>query len=452
MSDESNNSLRAMPQNADAERAVLSCAVQWPGECIVPIADAPGGSDIFYQPSHREIWKAIHAIHESGRAVDTISLSTELDERGKLESVGGPRAVAELLDDVPSVDLLPDYLKFLEGPYQRRTAIRDLSLAVSRLYDIPADSDTESILTEANATLNGILETGASSDTVRKMNEVMLSAVEILQERYNDDSPIPGIATGFQELDENTNGFPRGKPIVIGGRPGDGKTAFGFQIASQIATSGTPTAVFSVEMFSEELAFRKLSADSKIDGLKLSRGDLSKHDFSRAIAAAQKSVDLPLWFDDRANMGLPHIVATTRKLVREHGVQCVLVDYLQLIREPDDSRNRIDAVSKLMAGLTALAKEQNVALIVLAQLNRESTKRKDGKPVIADLKDSSSIEQDAFGVLLLHHKDRNEEEDDGMADTISNVDCIVAKWRGGRTGPVPLHFVKPTTTFESIAK
>lgn len=446
-----NDSLRSLPNNPDAERAALSCALQWPDECIDQIAARPEGEALFYRPAHRDIWRGIRSLRESGEPVELVGLATELERQGKIEGVGGIKGLADLLDDVPAASLLPEYLRFLAEAYRPRTAIQRLTTAASSLFDSKTTpEEAEAILARTAGALHELLESGTSTDDLRPFRESLLKAVEQIEKHFHDDSPIPGIPTGFPELDEATNGLPEGKMIILAGLSGGGKTALGLQLLLQIAARDIPCGIFSLEMYAVELAFRAISAAAKIDGLKMARGFLGKSDLPKILGAAGKLANLPIWVDDRAGMSIGHIVAGVRKLVREQGVRVVLVDYLGIIKEPDDSRGRVDAVTKLSNALNQLAKETGVVMIVLAQLNRDSEKRPGGKPKKSDLKDSSAIEQDAFGVLLLHEK--KPEGEGEQSDSIVDVDVIVDKWRGGRTGPVPMQFVKPMTTFQSAPK
>ena len=433
--------LRGTPMNADAEKAVLSCVLQWPETCFERVASVSDSDGLFYIPANLTLWKVFNALQAKGSPLDTITVNNELSNAGDLEKVGGAGAVADLIDDIPSAKMLGDYLRILGEARRRRKIIQDGRTLIAEAYD--SGSDIESASLSFSSTLNDVLEGGSNSgEKIRSIKEVTLSTITQLQDRFDNKGQLPGVSTGFTELDNSTNGFLPGKMHVVAARPGVGKTAIGFQFIQNAAKAGVNCGVFSAEMFGEELVERGISSDSGIDGLVLRRGTLKKSQMGKIMDASNRIAGLPVWIDDRPAMGLNDIIFGVRRMVREHGVKLVLVDYLQFIREPEGSRSRVDAVTKLSAELTNLAKETGVAMIVLAQLNRASEGREGGKPKLSDLRDSGTIEQDAYGVILLHEKQGGEE-----VSEIVDLDLIVAKWRGGRLGPVPLIFEKPTSTF-----
>jgi replicative DNA helicase len=250
---------------------------------------------------------------------------------------------------------------------------------------------------------------------------------------------IPGISTGFESLDASTNGYQGGQLWLLAARPGAGKTAMLMNLVENLVSANIPTAIYSAEMFAEELAIRSLSGQTRIDSLKLARGDIGKMDFVKLRDAINNSHKWPLWIDDRADMRLVDIQVSARQLVKQSGVRVIFVDYLQLIKEPEGSRNREDAVRRLSDGLKQLAKELDITVVTLAQLNRDAEKR--GRPVKSDLRDSGAIEQDANVILLL-----NPTEPDSQ-DPVVDVEVIVAKCRGGKMGPISFEFDRPVTTF-----
>jgi replicative DNA helicase len=276
--------------------------------------------------------------------------------------------------------------------------------------------------------------TESSADGLKSYSRVLSDFLALTNDRYFSENKTAGIPTGFALLDEMTGGLQPGQLWVIGARPGAGKTAYAFQIAEYIARAGTPVAFFSAEMLAVELATRAVAADSKIDSLKIQNGYLAKQDFPRLTASIARRMKDPIFIDDRANMRLIDIQVGARRAVSEHGVRVAFVDYLQLIQEEEGSRNREDAVRRLSNGLKQLGKELGIAVVALAQLNRQSD-GKDAKPKASNLRDSGSIEQDANTIVLLHAESKN------------SATAIVAKVRGGKRGEIALDFDGPTTRF-----
>lgn len=435
----SDDFLRPMPCSNDAERAVLSCALQWP-DCIGKILAQHGGERLFYIPANRTTWNALEKLHRERGNIDLITLKDELRRQGDLEKVGGPAALAELLDAVPSTQLLPHYLKAISDDAQRREIITTCYQVAESAYN-PASKIEE--LTQALDNQTQAAFRTLSSRRSRNFKAVILDAVDLIHERMMKGGELPGLSYGIDALDEATNGMQGGQTIIVAGRPGLGKSSLAMNFGEHLANKGIPIAVFSIEMLAEQLGVRSLAAHAELDSLKLGRGWVSKEEMKRLSMAVQKVADLPIWIDDRSDMRLIDIQIETRRLVREHGIKLVVVDYLQLLRYPADAKNKEDAAAQISKGLASLAKELNIPIIVVSQLNRDSEKRAGGKPKSSDLRDSGQIEQDANVILLLHADSVND------SDAIIDMEIIVAKCRGGRLGSIPVEFHRPFTTFKA---
>jgi replicative DNA helicase len=433
------NQLKTTPCSTDAERAILSCAMQWT-ESFDAISQHFAGDSLFYVPAHRTIWRAMNTCLKEGGKSDMVTVTAKLRERGELEGVGGPLYLADLYSDAATPTMLPDYLRIANNSAKRRRVIADCHELASDAYD--SDRNIDETIQRLDTTVQHLLRTSSANRT-HQWRQVISSGIETIQARMSAGGKLPGTSTGFEGLDEFTNGYQPGQVWVIGARPGSGKTALALNLAEHLGRADSPTAFFSAEMFADELAIRSLSSQTKLDSLKLARGDIGNHDLARLSQAIHNSLKWPIWVDDRPNMRLIDIQVATRNLVRENGVKVVFVDYLQLIKEPDGSRSREDAVRRLSEGFKQLAKEMAITVVCLAQLNRESEKRNNRKPQKSDLRDSGSIEQDANVILLLHEED----DDSGEPSMVIDVDIIVAKCRGGICGAIPFEFSKPTTTF-----
>lgn len=434
----SDDFLRPMPCSNDAERAVLSCALQWP-DCIGRILSQHGGERLFYIPANRVTWNALEKLHRERGEIDLITLTDELRRQGMLDQVGGPAHVAGLLDAVPSTQLLPQYLRSVSEDAHRREIIHTCTRVASEGYN-PA-SKVEDLSQTLDSLTQGLFSS-ISSRRSRNFKAVILDTVELIHERMRKGGELPGLSYGIDALDEATNGMQGGQTIVVAGRPGLGKSSLAMNFGEHLANKGMPIAVFSIEMMAEQLGIRSLAARAELDSLKLGRGWVSKEEMKRLSFAVSKLADLPIWIDDRSDMRLIDIQIETRRLVKEHGIKLVIVDYLQLLRYPSDARNKEDAAAQISKGLASLAKELNIPIIVVSQLNRDSEKRAGGKPKSSDLRDSGQIEQDANVILLLHADAISE------TDSIIDMEIIVAKCRGGRLGSIPVSFHRPITTFK----
>lgn len=426
-----------LPASPDDEKAVLSCALQWP-DCYDAVAAHPSGSDLFYLPHHREIWNAMISAKVGGEGLDLVTLTSALRGNGKLESVGGAAMLSDLLSDVPSPKMLSRYLKGAANAAKRRRIVLECHSLAADACDMTRDVD--GLIQRGDTAIQELLKT-SSQARARRWNEVLSKTIGQIDDARVAGGRIPGLSTGFECLDAATNGYQGGQFWVVAARPGAGKTALLLNLAENLVSPGHPSAIFSAEMFAEELAIRSISGQSKIDSLKLASGRLAQPDFEKITQALSRTSKWPLWVDDRADMRLVDIQVGARRLVKEEGAKVIFVDYLQLIKEPEGSRNREDAVRRLSDGFKQLAKELDISVIALAQLNRSSEKRDGKKPVVSDLRDSGAIEQDANVILLLNPLDPD------SIELVVDVEIIVAKCRGGRLGPLAFHFDKPTTTF-----
>jgi replicative DNA helicase len=427
--------MTSLPSNPDAERALLSCALQWP-ESFDKIALHPSGSDLFYNPANREIWAAMQSVRREAGELDLVALISRLRASERLDAVGGAGAVTELLSDVPTPKMTATYLRAAEKETKRRRLATEChALAASACDQL---TDIDQVIQAADTAIQSLLKT-ASVARSRQWGEILGRTVGMIEDARVAGGKIPGISTGFESLDASTNGYQGGQLWVLAARPGAGKTAMLMNLVENLVSANVPTAIYSAEMFAEELAIRSLSGQTRIDSLKLARGDIGKMDFIKLRDAINNSHKWPLWIDDRADMRLVDIQVSARQLVKQSGVRVIFVDYLQLIKEPEGSRNREDAVRRLSDGLKQLAKELDITVVTLAQLNRDAEKR--GRPVKSDLRDSGAIEQDANVILLL-----NPTEPDSQ-DPVVDVEVIVAKCRGGKMGPISFEFDRPVTTF-----
>jgi replicative DNA helicase len=425
------------PQNIDAERGLVSACIQWP-ETADELGQS-GGEDLFYHPAHKTVFRTILDMRRERAEVDPATLISRLRESGQLEAIGGASTVAELAMDLPARSLAAELLRIARKASKGRRIAKLAENALGSIFGPSPDPDE--VAQKIDTGLREIM-TEISEDHVRPWNRVLLDFLDLTHERIKGDTGTLGLSYGFPVLDSATGGAQDGQLIVIGARPGAGKTAFALQVAQSIAEAGTPVAFFSAEMGAVELATRAVSAGAKIDSLHLQAGEITRGQMeaiARYIAAAGR---LPIHIDDRPNMRLIDVSIGARRLKSDHNIGAVFVDYLQLIREEDGSRNREDAVRRLSNGMKNLAKELQIPVFVLAQLNRQG----DGsRPKAAHLRDSGSIEQDASTIVLLNPTGRRSGEHE-------TVEAIVAKSRSGKRMDIDFDFHGPTTTFREIGE
>jgi replicative DNA helicase len=447
--------LRSMPLNADAERAALSCMLLDPAN-IIPKAVEGLNPGYFYVPAHRLIFEAMLHLYKTrpGGILDVIVLNTELANRGQLEAVGGPRTVAELLDDVPTTALFDDYAGFLKEKYILRRVIEDCTKCVGEAYDGP--ESPANFLDSVEKRVLHIRDETEQQKGIGEMRDHVLKVIESIHEMYNSEGGGGGLMSGFHDLDAMTNGFHGGEMIVVAARPSMGKTSFVMNIVENVAVrkdNPVPCAVFSLEMTSESLVQRLLCSRAKVQMQKLRGGFLAKTDFPKLMQVAGQLAEAPIWIDDTPGLTINELQAKARRLKQQHGIQLIAIDYLQLLKAPDVARKdgREKEIAEISGGIKGIAKELDIPVIVLAQLNRNPDSR-GGKPRMSDLRESGSIEQDADLIGLLMRPEVYADDEEDRESKYGEAEFIIAKQRNGPTGEVPLTFEKAFMRFENRAK
>ncbi len=446
--------LRSMPLNADAERAALSCMLLDPAN-IIPKAVENLNPGYFYVPAHRLIFEAMLHLYKTrpGGVLDAIVLNTELSNRGQLESVGGPRTVAELIDDVPTTALFDDYAGFLKEKYILRRVIEDCTRCVGEAYEGP--ESPAGFLDSVEKRVLRIRDETEQQKGIGEMREYVLKVIESIHESLNSGGG-GGLMTGFRDFDSMTNGLHGGEMIVIAARPSMGKTSFVMNIVENIAIKKddpVPCAVFSLEMTSESLVQRLLCSRAKVQMQKLRSGFLAKTDFPKLMQVAGQLAEAPIWIDDTPGLSINELQAKARRLKQQQDIQLIAIDYLQLLKAPDVGRKdgREKEIAEISGGIKGIAKELDIPVIVLAQLNRNPDAR-GGKPRMSDLRESGSIEQDADLIGLLMRPEVYADDEDDRESKYGEAELIIAKQRNGPTGEVPLTFEKAFMRFENRAK
>ncbi|MBE3597078.1 MAG: replicative DNA helicase [Hydrogenibacillus sp.] len=439
--------VRTPPHHLEAEQALLG-SILLDGEVIIAVSDIVG-SDDFYRPAHGKIFSAMIAVAESGEPIDAVTVAAELHQKGWLEEIGGARYLAELQESVPTAAHAVYYAGIVAEKSLLRRLIRTATRIVERAYEEADDVDL--ILSEAEAQLAALRERRRPKGFT-PLRDVLAETYLRLDRLAKRESQLTGLASGYADLDRLTSGFQKSDFIVVAARPSVGKTAFALNIAQNIAVRGErPVAIFSLEMSKEQLAQRILAAEAMIDGHKLRTGSFAPDDpdWEKLIAAIDLLSRSPIYIDDTPGVTVFEMRTRLRHLLRETGtLGLVVVDYLQLIAgrgRPSD--NRQQEISEISRQLKGLAREFDVPLLALSQLSRAVEQRQDKRPMLSDIRESGSIEQDADIVAFLYRDDYY--HPDSAEPNV--VEVIVAKHRNGPTGKVKLAFLKELNKFVSIA-
>ncbi|MED5464763.1 MAG: replicative DNA helicase, partial [Myxococcota bacterium] len=434
----SNNSRRLPPHDTSAERSVLG-AMLFSSDAVVDAFGVVEPSH-FYRSGHAKIFTAMQALFERNDPIDEVTVQACLRESGELEAVGGVSFLASLGDGVPSAANVGHYARIVREQALKRRLIAAGSVIVSKGYS--NETDVEELLDEAESSIFQITSDSEQRAYV-SLNETVKDAFKALEKRCEDKSAITGVPSGFTRLDHMTAGFQPSDLIIVAGRPSMGKTALALNMAQHAAIAeGKKVLIFSLEMSRDQLTMRMLCSQAKIDSTRMRGGFLGEHDWPKLSAAAEVLSKAPVQLDDTGAISLMEVRAKCRRMQAELGLDLVIIDYLQLMQgkvRKDGSRER--EISEISRGLKALAREVNVPVIALSQLNRALEQRQDKRPMLSDLRESGAIEQDADVIAFVYRDEyyNPESEDRGMAE------IIVGKQRNGATGNIKLNFLQEYT-------
>lgn len=432
------------PQIIEAEEAILGGILLDP-EAMVRVADILV-KDAFYVRAHREIYNAAMMLHSQGKPTDLMTVSTWLADRDLLEKIGGTTKIAQLLNRTVSAANVDRYATLVMDKYVRRQLITAGHEIVDLGYHTAEDLDK--VMDESEQKIFRLTQERPQQGLVSISETIIQTFTEI--ENLHQEISLPGIPSGFYDLDAMTSGFSRSDLIIIAGRPSMGKTSFCLNIAYNIAKEQKlPVAIFSLEMSREQLTQRMLSGEAKIASNRLRSGRISQNEFEPLINAVANLSELPIYIDDTANLTVMQMRSQVRRLQAQQKdkLGLVLLDYLQLM-EGGGSDNRVQELSKITRSLKGLAREINVPIIALSQLSRGVEQRTNKRPMLSDLRESGSIEQDADLVIMLYREDyyNPDTPDRGIAE------IIITKHRNGPTGTVKLLFKSELTKFENLAR
>ena len=434
---------RTMPHDDVAEQSVLG-GMLLSKDAIADVVESLRASD-FYKPAHETIYEAILSLYGHGSPADAITVADELKKRGELTRVGGAAYIHTLIASVPTAANAQYYAEIVK----EHAIMRRLIEAGTKIAQLGYANETEvdTLVDQAQAEIYAVTDGNAKEDYV-SFSEALEETINEIDANSNRPDGVYGVPTDFIEFDELTGGLHGGQMIVIAARPGVGKSTLALDIARSASIHHQMTTVFfSLEMSRTELAMRILSAEGKISMGRLKKGDLDTEGWTN-LATLQGRIDsAPLFIDDSPNMTLMEIRAKCRRLKQRNDLKLVVLDYLQLMSSGKKIESRQQEVSEFSRSLKLLAKELDVPVIALSQLNRGSEQRTDKRPMVSDLRESGSIEQDADMVILLHREDMYNPD----SERVGEADMIIAKHRGGPTRTIPLAFSGKYSRFNNMA-
>ncbi|AFJ02056.1 Replicative DNA helicase [Methylophaga frappieri] len=447
--DNATQDLKVPPHSVEAEQSVLG-GLMLDNSTWEQVADVVVEQD-FYRRDHQLIFRAIEYLMERAQPVDVVTLAEYHDQRDELDKVGDLAYLGALTRNTPSAANIAAYANIV----RERSILRQLIQTGNRIANMAFRTEgrtSENLLDDAEKQVFEIAEKGARrGNGFVQVKEVLSSVVNRIDELFEQDSGVTGLPSGFVDFDEQTSGLQPADLIIVAGRPSMGKTTFAMNLAENAAIQAKqPVAVFSMEMPADSLAMRMLSSLGRIDQHRLRTGKLNDEDWPRLTSAIQLLNDAPLFIDDTGGLSPTELRARARRLKREHGLSLIIVDYLQLMQSGSQGRqaeNRATEISEISRSLKGLAKELNVPVIALSQLNRSLEQRPNKRPVMSDLRESGAIEQDADVIVFIY---RDEVYNADSADK-GKAEIIIGKQRNGPIGTVALTFQGKYTRFENFA-
>jgi replicative DNA helicase len=438
---------RVPPQNIEAEQSLLG-GLLIDAEAINKVADIVGPAD-FYRDAHGKIYEIVLGLYERNDAIDILTVSSIARDRGTLEGIGGVTYLNTLVDLMPSAANIAQYAKMIKEKSLLRRLMNVATEIIEKGFE--ADTNVEGYIDEAEKMIFQVAE-NKLKPAFYLIKDFVMENVKTIERLYEKKQFVTGIATGFTDLDKLTSGLQNSDLIVVAGRPSMGKTAFAMNIAQYAATmkeNAVTVGVFSMEMSKEQLVTRLLSSESEIEHSKLRTGTLSRAEWPKLAEAAGRLSDALMFIDDSPSLSVLELRARARRLKKEHGLGLLVVDYLQLMRGRTGSERREQEISEISRFLKALAKELNIPVIAVSQLNRapEQREKENRRPRLADLRESGAIEQDADVIMFIY---RDELYNKDNEDTKGIAEVIIGKQRNGPTDTVKLAFIDKFTTFKNI--
>jgi replicative DNA helicase len=433
---------RVPPHSEEAEQAVLG-AMMLSGEAIAQVADIGLKAEDFYRSGHRAVYEALNDLYARGQPVDVVTTKEELLRRGSLESVGGALYLQHLVENVATPASASHYGRIVGDHALLRRLITAAGEILKSAYDVP--EDPEGFADQAEGRIYAVSRRH-ERDQVVPLRALVHQSMEDL-ERIHERTGLVGLSTGFRDLDELLQGLQRANLIVVAARPGIGKSSLVTNIARNVAVAGGTVALFSLEMSRVEIGMRLLCSEARVQWHKVRAGMVAADDWGRIVEAAEILDPAPLFIVDTGNVTIVDIRAKARRMKSQHNLDLIIVDYLQLMSSHQRVDNRQQEVAEISRSLKLLAKELDVPIIAVSQLNRDPERRTDKKPQLADLRESGAIEQDSDVVMFIHRDPLSEEDQARNA-----AEVIIAKHRNGPVGKITLTWLEHLTLFTNYAR
>ncbi len=434
---------RIPPQNIEAEQAVLG-AMLIKKEAIAEVQEILQPDD-FYREAHRIVYEAMVQLQNNDEAVDLVTLTEQLRKSEQLDKIGGLAFITQLANAVPTAANVVYHAKIVKEKAELRSLINAATAIASAAYE--DNTDVENIMDDAEKKILAVANR-QNGGAFESMKSIVMRTFERINVLYESKGGLTGISSGFKDLDKLTAGLQKSDLILVAARPSMGKTAFTLNIASYVGTHGGKVAFFSLEMSKEQLMQRMLCAEGGIDATKLRTGQLDTQEWNKLVHVADTLSRAPIYIDDTAGITVMELRSKARRLKAEHGLDLIIIDYLQLMqgRPSKNGDNRQQEISEISRSLKALARELDVPVIALSQLSRSVESRQIKKPMLSDLRESGSLEQDADIVMFLYREDYYDKDTENKNIT----DIIVAKHRNGPVDTISLFFQKEYTKFRDL--
>jgi replicative DNA helicase len=433
------------PQNIEAEESLIS-AILFDNNTLLDVIEILAPKD-FYRTAHQKIYAAITDLFDKTEPIDSVTLTNRLKEKGQLEEIGGASYLSRLLDTVPPTGNAPHYAKIVHDKASLRQLIEKANAIVKRCFKEEGNADD--IIDYAETAIFEITE-NKSQQAFYPISKLITGSMETLEENQGNHRLVTGVPTGFSRLDNLTSGFQNSDLIILAARPSMGKTALALNIARNAAVDANiPVAVFSLEMSKEQLSLRMLCSEARIDSSRLRGGFISGDDWGRLTDAASILTQSPIFIDDSASLSAMEIRAKARRLKMDNNIGLVVIDYLQLMQGRAGAERRDIEISEISRSLKALAKELDLPVLALSQLNRMLEQRNDKRPRLSDLRESGALEQDADVVAFIYRDEVYNKEEDNPNKGVAEI--LLSKQRNGPTGDIYLTFLNSYTRFEDLA-
>ena len=438
---------RTLPHNLEAEKCVLG-AILINNHGFNQAAEVIDAED-FFRDAHRRIFDKIVGLTDRNQPVDLVTLKDELTRSGELDEVGGPAYISSLVDGVPRSANVEYYARIVKEKSTLRRLIQSANDVLLRAYD--AEEDADNLLDEAERSIFQIAEHRMRSGFI-PLGQLVDSGYQLIEQLQAQKGLVTGVPTGFIDLDEMTSGFQKSDLVIVAARPSMGKTSFVLNIALHCGIeAGKSVGIFSLEMSKEQLFMRMLTSEARVDAHRFRGGYLGEQDYARLVEAFARLHDAKVFIDDTPSVGILEMRAKSRRLKMEHGLDMLVVDYLQLMQGRGKFESRQQELASISRSLKILAKELEIPIVALSQLSRAPETRGDHRPQLSDLRESGALEQDADVVLFIFREEMYASDGERSPDADGTAEIIIGKQRNGPTGTARLAFLKQYTRFENLA-